>query len=132
MSSPPVRESHRPLIGWLCALLGVMASLPQPAAAHPVPVLAVQAPESSSDVAEETEITEEDRERRKQMLSVSWIMLIGIALLCGLTLLIVIYLGSRARRIARTSRPQTPLKNEFWYLKKESAPESDPDKDEPA
>ncbi len=118
----------------ICVMLAVvfcplgMAS----ASSTPVRILAVQSPELSSEVGPETELTEEDRERRKQMLSVSWILLIGIALLCGIALLIVVYLGARARRIARKDRPQTPLKNEFWYLNNETPADAEPEKDESA
>ncbi|MCG6155807.1 hypothetical protein [Rubinisphaera margarita] len=123
----------------LCCLLafaGCLAASRTPALAveflfRPVVALAVQSPQSSSDVAE-PEVAEEVRERKKHILSASWIMLIGIAMLCGIALLVVIYLGARARRIARSSRAQAKLKNEFWYLKNDASAEPEPEKDESA
>ncbi|WP_339750050.1 hypothetical protein [uncultured Rubinisphaera sp.] len=70
------------------------------------------------------ELSPEEREKRekgKQMLPVFWILLIGIATLGGLLVLIAIYLGSRARRIARRASPSAKLKNEYWYLQKKDS-----------
>ncbi|TWT59865.1 hypothetical protein [Rubinisphaera italica] len=82
-------------------------------------------------------LSPEEREKRdkgKQMLPVFWILLIGIAILGGLLVLMAIYLGSHARRIARKPSPSAKLKNEYWYLQKRETPEQElgipPQKDE--
>ncbi len=61
--------------------------------------------------------TPEQQERRKQMISASWIMLIGVAILGGILLLIVFLFGNRIRRIARKPLPNAPLRDPMWYLK---------------
>ncbi len=61
--------------------------------------------------------TPEQQERRKQLISASWIMLIGVAILGGILLLIVFLFGNRIRRIARKPLPNAPLRDPMWYLK---------------
>jgi len=62
-------------------------------------------------------LTPEQQERRKQMISASWIMLVGVAILGGILLLIVFLFGNRIRRIARKPLPDAPLRDPMWYLK---------------
>ncbi len=76
-------------------------------------------------------LTPEQQERRKQMLSASWIMLIGVAILGGILLLIVFIIGSRLRRIARKPLPDAPLRDPMWYLKNK-APQTQGTAEEPA
>ncbi len=76
-------------------------------------------------------LTPEQQERRKQMLSASWIMLIGVAILGGILLLIVFIIGSRLRRIARKPLPDAPLRDPMWYLKNK-APQTPGTAEEPA
>ncbi len=70
-------------------------------------------------------LTPEQQERRKQMVSASWIMLIGVAILGGILLLIVFLFGNRVRRIARKPLPDAPLRDPMWYLKNKASDTSE-------
>ena len=70
-------------------------------------------------------LTPEQREDRKQMLPVILLLLIGVAILGGIIFLVVILLGSRARRIVRKPLPTASLRNPLWYLKPNAANASD-------
>ena len=76
-------------------------------------------------------LSPEQQERRKQILSASWIMLIGVAILGGILLLIVFIIGSRLRRIARKPLPDAPLRDPMWYLKNKT-PQTPGTAEEPA
>ncbi len=73
--------------------------------------------ENSNSKQSNQNLTPEQQERRKQMISASWIMLIGVAILGGILLLIVFLFGNRIRRIARKPLPNAPLRDPMWYLK---------------
>ncbi len=71
------------------------------------------------------QLTPDQQERRKQLLSASWIMLIGVAILGGILLLIVFLFGNRLRRILRKPLPDAPLRDPMWYLKKKASDTSE-------
>lgn len=80
--------------------------------------------ETSSAPEQAQELTSEEKERRKNYVSVGWIMLIGVALLGSILLLIVFYIGASIRRLARKPLPAAPLRDPFWYLRPEKSPET--------
>lgn len=76
--------------------------------------------------AESTPLTPEEQQRRRNVLSVGWIMLIGVALLGGLLLIIVLTLGASVKRVARSPSPDAPLRDPYWYLKQKPQSDSNP------
>ncbi len=73
--------------------------------------------ETSSDKRTNHKWTPKELKHQKQLISASWIMLIGVAILGGILLLIVFLFGNRIRRIARKPLPNAPLRDPMWYLK---------------
>ena len=82
--------------------------------------------ENSNSKQSNQNLTPEQQERRKQMISASWIMLIGVVILGGILLLIVFLFGNRIRRIARKPLPNAPLRDPMWYLKNKANDTSEP------
>lgn len=85
-----------------------------------------QSATESGREAESTPLTPEEQQRRRNVLSVGWIMLIGVALLGGLLLIIVLTLGASVKRVARTPSPEAPLRDPYWYLKQKPHSDSNP------
>lgn len=85
------------------------------------------APSEKNETTGKKPLTPEQREDRKQMLPVIWLLLIGVAILGGILILLVILFGSRVRRIARKPLPAAPLRDPLWYLKPKAGnlPEAD-------
>ena len=77
--------------------------------------------EASNGKQANQNLTPEQQERRKQMISAGWIMLIGVAILGGILLLIVFLFGNRIRRITRKPLPDAPLRDPMWYLKNKAS-----------
>ncbi len=134
----PVLPVEQTLHGRSFALLTLDAELASGNSPElsPVPATAVEQPQVSESlptvsplamgpaVEQTQELTPEEKERRKNYLSLGWILLIGVALLGGILLLFVLYLGSSARRLARKPLPPAPLRDPLWYLRPEKSSET--------
>lgn len=85
---------------------------------------------NTRSVADESEedLTPAEKERRKNYLSIAWLLLIGVGVIGLLLLLMVLFIGSSIRRVARTPTPNATLRDQLWYLKtgadKDSSSES--------
>ncbi|MBB02494.1 MAG: hypothetical protein CMJ47_07610 [Planctomyces sp.] len=72
---------------------------------------------SSAVDSTEEDLTPAEKERRKNYLSIAWLLLIGVGVIGLLLLLMVLFIGSSIRRVARTPAPNATLRDQLWYLK---------------
>ena len=123
----PNTKTLQPL---LMVIIGLsMLSLPRTAAAWSLQSGTAAANEVQTTTepdrdAESTPLTPEEQQRRRNVLSVGWIMLIGVALLGGLLLIIVLTMGASVKRVARSPSPDAPLRDPYWYLKQKQQSDS--------
>jgi len=91
----------------------------------------VPAATGEAAVPDDEELTPAEKKRRKNFLSIAWLLLIGVGVVGLLLLLIVLFIGSSIRRMARQPAPQAPLRDQLWYLKPEANQERSGDPQNP-
>lgn len=97
--------------------LGVMVWQDDAAPPAVEPEVSESGNSSSAVDATEEDLTPAEKERRKNYLSIAWLLLIGVGVIGLLLLLMVLFIGSSIRRVARTPAPNATLRDQLWYLK---------------